>query len=511
MNLTSTPEFLRQKHSTQDSAAPAKTSAHGGLELKTRIFGLMWRLAILILPLQTRFFSEASLSGWPFEQGRLSFYISWLPMITAVALGYFLPKTELPKKLNLNIFLLFALLGGLTIATTPIDIHASAMWWVQIFLLSAFFITLLRAKVNLKNILFWFILSLIPQAIFAVAQFFLQYVPGSSLLGVAAQDPKSLGVSVIQVADMRFLRAYGAFPHPNILGGFMAFGALLSAWLYSQKQKSSQTSESFQKLAGESLSEKKQAPSPDKRYAGLVLLAALPIFSSALFYSFSRSAWLAFMLGMITLVVFTLIKKDAQKKLVIKPLSAVLLTLIPLSIIHIDLTASRLGLSPALARLEVQSIDARSDSITNGIKVFQTYPVFGTGPNAELPALAKLTSVEESESMMPLEPPHNVFIIILANWGVAGSLIIFGFSLFLLRRILKKWSQESNLKPVAISLMASWLVISLFDHYPYSLWPGQYLSLLTAFILISWLNSEQKLLESSETKNPQTELDGSIE
>ncbi len=440
-------------------------------------FEFFWRLTILILPLQTRWFSDASLAGWAFEQGRLSFYISWIPLIITVILGLFMPKIDLPKKLRANLFWLIALIGAISIASTPLDIRASSMWWVQILLLLSFFVTLMRADIKLASILSWFIISLIPHAIFALIQAWLQFVPGWSWVGVAAQDPKNLGVSVVQTGDFRFLRAYGGFPHPNILGGFMAFGILIAGWLFLRMDELR------------------------NKWTELSILAVIPLFTVALFYSFSRSAWLALAVGFITFLLFVVFNRTHQK---IDPIKiaifsiAVIASFITFAFINQEYFLSRVGISPEPARLEQQSTSARTDSITNGIRVFQSHPIFGTGPNSELPALALQNATLFSKEghpanaglgdFRPLEPPHNVFILILANFGVAGSLIIFGFLLFLLRQILNNWKiGDPNHRGLLLATLGLWLVISLFDHYLYTLWSGQLLSILTFFIIISWL------------------------
>ncbi len=446
-------------------------------EIRNTIFSFFWRLTILILPLQTRWFSEASLAGWAFEQGRLSFYISWIPLIATVVLGLFMPKTDLPKKLRVNLFWLIALTCAISIVSTPLDIRAASMWWVQILLLLSFFVTLLRADIKLVSILSWFIVSLIPHAFFAIYQALFQHVPGWSWIGVATQDPKNLGVSVVQTGDFRFLRAYGGFPHPNILGGFMAFGILISGWLFLR------------------LDELRS------KWIELSILAAIPLFTVALFYSFSRSAWLALAMGLIILLIFVVFNRTHQKldpiKIAIFSI-AVIASFITFAFINQDYFLSRVGISPEPARLEQQSTSARTDSLTNGIRVFQSHPIFGTGPNSELPALALQNATLFSKEghpanaglgdSSPLEPPHNVFILILANFGIAGSLIIFGFLLFLLRQILNHWKLgDPNHRGLLLAALVSWLVISLFDHYLYTLWSGQLLSIITFFIIFSWL------------------------
>ncbi len=264
------------------------------------------------------------------------------------------------------------------------------MWWVQIFLLAAFFITLLRTKVSLTSILSWFIISLVPHAIFAIAQSWLQYVHGWSWIGVATQDPRNLGVSVVEAGDLRFLRAYGGFPHPNILGGFMAYGIIIATWLST-------------KLPFDQIKSK-----IDVKWRRIFYLITIPLFTTALFYSFSRSAWIALAISLPFVLVnlpFDQIKSKLDVRgstptqgggrgiIYLRSLGVLLSILATFSIfafINWELFSTRIGITPEPARLEVQSTTARSDSLADGIKVFQAYPIFGTGPNSELPALSHL-------------------------------------------------------------------------------------------------------------------------
>ncbi|MDF1497335.1 MAG: O-antigen ligase family protein [Patescibacteria group bacterium] len=479
-------------------------------KIQDTIFGFIWRLTILLLPLQTRWFSNSTLAGWPFEQGRLSFYISWIPLIITIILSFFVPKTNLSKKLRINLFWFVVLLGAINIVSTPVDIRASGMWWIQIFLLTAFFITLLRANISLKSILSWFVISLIPHAILAFVQVSLQYVHGWSWIGVATQDPKNLGVSVVEAGDLRFLRAYGGFPHPNILGGFMTFGILIATWI--------STNVPFDQLKNK-IDARGSTPTQGGG-RGIFLITTIPLFAMALFYSFSRSAWIALAVSLSLVLVklpFDQIKNKIDARwgtpthgggrgiISLRSLGVLFFIIATFSFfayLNWELFSTRVGLAPEPARLEIQSTSARSDSLTDGIKVFQAYPIFGTGPNSELPALSAierplvkggdLTQGVKSGDFRPLEPPHNVFVLILANFGTAGALIIFGFLLFLLRQILIHWrSGDSNLRSLSVALLFSWLIISLFDHYLYTLWSGQLLTIFTAFIIIFWLNKNK--------------------
>jgi len=448
-------------------------------------FEFFWRVSIIALPWQTRWFSDASLGGYPFEQGRVSFYVSWIPLIITIVIGLFLPRTTLPKKIGQSLFWLFVLLGGITIVGAPLDIRASAMWWIQIFLLSAFFITLFRSKIPLKSLLTWFVFSLVPHAIFAIAQVYLQYIPAIKWLGSAMQNPANLGVSVVQSASARYLRAYGGFPHPNIFGGFMAVATLSSIWLYGQYSLG--------------------ASAKTNAWLKIAFLSFIPLFTAALFYSFSRSAWLALAAGLLAYYLPSLARRGNELRSLgwsnnirrFLPLLGILIIFFALAAIHWDLAATRLGLAVEPARLEQISTSARTSSLKDGVLILQAYPIFGTGPNAELSALYQINNIQDTargtrhvgRGNMPLESPHNVFLLVLVNFGVAGALIIFGFLLFLLRQILKHWQRNNpGARDLALSLLSALIIISLFDHYPWSYWSGQYLSLFIFFMVIFWLD-----------------------
>lgn len=457
------------------------------------LFDMLWRLAIILLPWQTRWFAEASLAGWPWEQARISIYASYLPMLAAIVIAQFLSKQDLAKNLRQVTFYLIAALSFITIVNNLIDIRPVAAWWLQIVILLSFFITLIRANIELKKVLTWFVIALIPHAFLALVQVYIQYVPGYSWLGIATQDPTSLGVSVVQTNGFRYLRAYGGFPHPNILGGFMAFGILISTWLYSDSP---------------SISEK-----GIKSWKRVFILSTLPLFSAVLFYSFSRSAWLALAIGLSVLLVPSLIRGS---KMGIVAFAAILLTNLAFSIIHLDLTSTRLGLNREPARLEQQSISTRNQSLINGIKVFQAYPILGTGPNSEILALTKLNAPfnkEEVEARIgSLEPPHNTWLLMLVNFGVVGALFIFGAVLFLLRQTLKYWSSANKKRrDLMLALITAWIIISIFDYYLWAFWSGQLLTIFTFFILLLWLNTGQKTTQQSKLKNQQIKLDGKSE
>jgi|GEM_PF-515097 len=461
-----------------------------------KAFQITWRLAVLALPWQTRWFAQApNVAGWPWEQGRLAFYASWLPMIAAIVLGALVARKPLSKFLQNNLFWLFVALGAVTVCAMPQPIQPAVQWWLQATLLLSFFVTLLRAEVPWRSLISWTVIALIPHAVLAVMQFFWQSIPAVKWLGMSAQDPAMPGVSVVENATSRILRAYGGFPHPNILGGWMAVGLLTTLTLCTSPIALNATGEGCQK----SPFRQSRSTRWEKGVWGIEGL-----FTLALFYSFSRGAWLAAAAGIVTLVVITLVchspavlRGNPEKKHLMDPRfrkdDKIVKYVIPvilfltLTVIHRDLVFTRLDVQGD--RLEQKSVVTRMQSLRDGVRVFQTYALFGTGPNGELPALAQLDRVAKSPA--PLEPPHMVWLLMLVNFGTVGALFVLGFALSVLRRLLEVWPKiDFELRVLLLGLIPAWMVLATLDHYLWSLWSGLALSAIMGFVLLLAISAE---------------------
>ena len=85
-----------------------------------------------------------------------------------------------------------------------------------------FWLLILKFLILKKKSYHSFLSALLIQASLALFQFF-QSSFSSKYLGMARHNSASLGVAVIENDTGRFLRAYGASDHPNILGALMFF------------------------------------------------------------------------------------------------------------------------------------------------------------------------------------------------------------------------------------------------------------------------------------------------
>lgn len=392
-----------------------------------RVPRFTWRLAILLLPWQARWFSEGPLvNGWPWEQGRISFYLSWLPMLATIffARSFFKKGKWLVGGLVLMLFPLLFTLSS----------RATTQWFMEAAILVLFALSLKRLEVAREELATWFAASLVPHALLALWQFYVQTVAGFAWLGISSQDPLTLGVSVVETTGRRWLRSYGGFPHPNIFGGWLAVALTV---LFTFKRN-------------------------------IFMLALIALFSSALVLTFSRSAWLAAAVG---ILLFSL----KERRVRVVPLLAMFLVVF---------FAGWMARAPLLARvdpsarLETKSINERAFAWKQGWELFREHPLVGIGPNATILALSKKEPWNKNDvTLGPPIPPHNVPQLALMELGIFGVLgIILLFRFFVVPPL--------TLYATRIALYV-FLILSLLDHYPWSLWSGKSLAVIA--ILLTFL------------------------
>jgi hypothetical protein len=125
--------------------------------------------------------------------------------------------------------------------------------------------------VSFRKTLLVFLISMTLQVGLAISQWVSQFVSASSLFGIAEHDPSRWGSFVLKTESGRFLRAYGGFEHPNVLGGALAIATLFGVWL-------SATAKGIVARIG---------------FLGMTIMS-----SFTLVFTFSRSAWMGFGIGM---------------------------------------------------------------------------------------------------------------------------------------------------------------------------------------------------------------------
>ncbi|MDD3285640.1 MAG: O-antigen ligase family protein [Patescibacteria group bacterium] len=356
-------------------------------------------------------------------------------------LRYILEK-ERPLLLVFLILLLAAFVSA-GFSSLPI---LSLYRWFLILLAVIFFYSLRKLPDSWR----WYfigaiLLSLLVQALIGLFQFYTQISFVSSWLGMAVHHAGDLGAAVIETADGRWLRAYGASDHPNVFGGLMALGALISLYLILNAH--------FTKVRP-------------------VFLVLYFLFLSALLVSFSRAALVALAVGLLLMAwEWRLLRRLSRRTL----LAFLALSFLVLSLFawqYSDLFSARANLNN---RLETMSLNERAEFNQRAWRDFRGHPFFGVGLGAS-------TFFDYSHSIdygrpgyaWKYQPAHDYWLLVAAE----GGLIFVGAWLFIWLMVYKK-SREHRL----FGLLAAVLFLSLFDHWLFSL-PLSVFWLLSLFALI---------------------------
>lgn len=289
---------------------------------------------------------------------------------------------------------------------------------------------------NKVTVIYVFLVSIFFQAGLGIYQFLTQSSFAFKYLGLAAHDPQNLGVAVVEAASGRFLRAYGGFDHPNIFGGVLAMAIILAVYLLVKKKVLNSNREVIESI-----------------FLFIFYFSAL----LALFFTFSRTAWLALAIGLVVLLVSLIINRD--RWMIGRFLALVFFSAIFLFIIvkpYQDLLMVRIE---ADSRLEQKSLDERRTYFEQAKGLIKNNFVFGVGIGNYTDTLNN-----QEANIKPAfvnQPVHNVFLLLLAENGILALIFFLGFLVCLIlkdRRETYSWA-------IIITL----LVLMMFDHWLISL------------------------------------------
>jgi len=396
-----------------------------------KISEYIFYLWLLVLPWQTKLI----LRGAPLNYLEISFFASWLLLIPFLILNL--------RKLKFNNWplILFEAVALLSVI------------WAQDKTLAIYHFLILAAggllffvikKENVRNAGQFLIAGLLAPGLLGVYQFFTQSTFASKYLGLAYHSAGTLGDVVIETSGGRFLRAYGSFDHPNILGGMMALGLLLILYL------------SLKKEIG--------------RNARLFYLVSFSILYTALLVSFSRTAILALVLSA-PFIIFKAWRRGLfQKKLIGLFIFLTIFISAAIVIPYNDLFLVR---TQTTSRLENKSISERELYLKQAESLIIKKPIQGVGIGNYTLAVAYADN--HTNPWWYYQPVHNYWLLAWGEVGIFGliAILLFWFGVFF----------KKNVWPIGLALV----ILSLFDHW---LWT-QSIGILVFFLLVALLNSDK--------------------
>jgi O-antigen ligase len=368
-------------------------------------------------------------------------------------------------------------LAGLTLAgsisiITSLDTLLSLYHAIRLLLLFWFYLYIVNEVRSIVWVLIPVGLQVAIQAVVAVGQTLVQHSLGMQILGEHSLNPVLPGISIVTSGGIRLLRSYGLSDHPNILGGCLAFGILLffSAYLYSSK------------------------PAP--------YLAVLLIGIPALLVTFSRSAWLA-LLGGVIFIMGEITIHHSQGLFKRIPLLILLSSILiaPFLLADAPFFGSRFDANNSFnsPSVEQQSIGERFLLINSTLPIFIKHTLFGVGLGASPRAL------ELAYPNFPVgyEPPHLTELDAALETGLFGvafyiTLIISPFVVYIKKR---NRLSSNPLTLTSIALLLSLSIVGFFDYYTWLLTPGRLWQWLAWGL---WAVTYEQVSRNSQTLNPAT-------
>lgn len=397
---------------------------------------------VFCLPWQTRlvlFERDAVFNEW--QSGFLySTDILFLAVLLLWLARIFVFKDKLVfKDFRLEIILgSFWLLGGISVFFA-FDKILSFYFFAKLTELLLVFFYFKHSLKNFSAEKFFasFLLAGVLQGVLALGQFFKQASLGLRWLGESPLASNLSGVAKIDFLGQKIIRAYGTFPHPNLLAIFLVVVLLVFIGYIFKK--------GFQVW---------QIASLGTLYLGLLA-------------SFARLAIALTLAVLIIIFIYEFWRRTNRKKV---------LGLLSLFVIFSTLAC---GLVGNLVRqrfdfsqtLNSQAVDLRVYYNRIGWEVLkQNY--FGVG-------IGNFTSIFENNMTRlgvkldnwMFQPIHNIYLLIAVELGFIGAVIFSWFLWEMLRRILKGF--WGNPRILFLLIFCAFLVQGFFDHYFWTLQQGQ--------------------------------------
>lgn len=341
-------------------------------------------------------------------------------------------RNEWPYILFFSLLILLVLLSSLLAPYSTGQTFYFSLRWLQILLL---FLFISRGYLAVDLLIRIFVWAMVAQSILAG----LQYLTGASLgltfLGELILRVGEAGVATLNLFGEKFLRGYGTFLHPNIFAAYCFFGIFL-ALLF-----------------------RKTRP--------IFFTVAIIILTFGIFFSFSRTAIFALLILSISYFVFFQ-RVFVQKIFLVT--GAVFTSLL------IFFSGLGVALFQRFRFEDIETLRFRMTNLVDSFYLLLRYP-FGAG----LGNSTELMSIVSGIKYLPwqYQPPHNLFLVVATELGIFGLFLFLAGAFFLFRAIYRR----RKIYPLHVTVGVGFLLLSLTDHYFFTLYHGQVLFILFLLFL----------------------------
>ena len=408
---------------------------------------LLFAALLILAPFGTRYiWSRGEIAGFPVEAGTLSLFATQLLAIIFAVVAAAQSSREQRADLAARPEVLVAASAAAVVLFASLASGPVSGWnllagsWVILGVL-------VLAGVRLAGVSFLtaaaaIVVSASLQAALAVAQFLSQSAVGTKWLGMAPHEAAVAGSYVVETASGRWLRAYGSLSHPNVLGFFLIIGIFFAVGLLVSL--------------------------PAGRRARRLAAAALPLLAAGVFFSFSKSAVLALIIGLTLLVFWSVRSSKPSFRPVFRSVLVLAAVGLLLGVIFSAVVFTRLS---GAGRLEARSYDDRRAQIREAAEIVADHPLWGVGMG-EMP-LALERDYADGRPGWGYEPVHDVYLLSLSEVGLFGLMAWLAILTLAIHRSAAAARRGSVGAAILGACLAAVAAVSFVDHFLWSSWFGQ--------------------------------------
>jgi len=337
----------------------------------------------------------------------------------------------------------------------------------EILFLFLIFIDFVKNKKFLNQIIYLIFISGVAQSVIALFQFIFQKSLGLKYLGESVLTPQILGVAKLEIAGEKFIRSYGTFPHPNLLGAFLLMSLLSGLYLTLNHNPKIPFSLPLKFRKINLTTKSKILFAKTHFFLGLILIL------SGILSSFSRSVWLiAAIISLFLALRYSryLFAKKYPLKYSLLAVAIIITLLIGFS----RFIPSRL----CLGNCQDNSSTLRTE-YSNFCKenILRNNYWFGVGAG-QFTIIFKIINPRNLPSYN-IQPIHNLYLLTWSEIGLIGLILLI---LFIIKNFQNfKFSKKSE---IFILLFLGFLFLGFFDHYFWSLPQGQLIFWLALALLV---------------------------
>lgn len=294
-----------------------------------------------------------------------------------------------------------------------------------------------------------FILSAFFQSGIAMTQFFYQSDLG---LRVFQESPIGIlidGVAKVNFGGLKMIRAYGTFPHPNVLAAFLGIGIFSCYWLLLNNGYL-------------------------KRIKSFILWFILAALFMGLFFTFSRSVIALTVILSIFFLAFSRFyaQDNYQKKKIRELLLIVILCVVVLALLLWPIFIERFNVD-----INEQAVNLRAFYTKVALDFIKKSPFFGVGIGNFVYFFQNPESIIHNLELWQYQPVHNLYLLIASETGIIGLILFLGFIGVLLRNIFLRERGDKTVGNIYIFYILYSIFLILFlgltDHYFWTLQQGR--------------------------------------